>query len=622
MYSLADLNDIFFKIDTSFEISPLFDLVASAEGFTQDKFLKTFYPQDFLKKVGKKSKAEEPEFGDQGVYFDKARRSKLFNGALPYSRKSSLRCEIIFSITLEEWGYIHNHCKELCEKCSEGAAQKLENFLKEVLEEHEEYLPKTLDASYTKNQASLDVKLAVVMFLYLFLPLEVTTEEMQDDNMLALGKEITESLADICLEKPQYEIRCYEDGYEYMEFGHYPQTVVQDPKVLEKLEALENQEYEKMKTIPPAEMADYLKARGKEANIDGIEVEDHRYVSKTMYVNSFLDEIPENFVFSDNTGVEAKAYYCRVEPIKWRVLEKKETEEGTELFLISERILFKAAYNEHIRKEHGYVCQSGKGYAYSWEESDLRDKLNSDFDDSFINMAFTEEEKEAILTSVNDQSASWYFQSGLAEDKIFVLSEQEASRYLFSQTEEEYDVAAFRREHGYEYPRTALSAVGFLTDYALLSGVRPQDLAAYGTYLRCPHYPGLAIGGEEQYGLLKQGRLAEGETARTGAYWLRSPGDKNAKIIDVDKELDYTRRVANISHGGFINTRGVCVDGGMWEHGRNEVAKDGREIGVRPAMRILLKDDVKVVDKTENPWKCTGSKLDANTDVDMGWMHE
>lgn len=620
MYSLADLNDIFFKINTSFEISPLFDLAASAEGHTQGEFLNAFYPGDFLHKVGKKSK-EETVSTDQGIYFDKARRSKLFNGALPDSRKYSLRCEIIFSITLEEWGYIYKQCKVLCEKCSNEAKHKLIAFLDEVLETHKDYLPETMKGILCQPMDALDVKLALVMFLYLFLPLDVTPKEMQDDNLLALGKEIVEQLSPVAVNQNTYEILRYEDGYEYLEFGRYPQTYVSDEAICNALKAVEEKQFEEMRTLSMPESLNYLRACEKEAKIDGILIDGERYVRKTMYVNSFLDEIPKNYVFSDGVPVKAESYYCKIEPIKWRILDKKETSEGTELFLLSERILFNAFYNNHIRKEHGYVCQSGKEYAYSWEVSDLRDLLNSDFSDSFRNIAFTEEERDLMIDSTNDQTAGWYYHPKTTKDSIFVLSEEEASNYLFTKTEREYDVEMFRKTHGYEYPPTAFSAVGLLTDYALLSGVRPYDISAYDSFFRCPHYVNLAAWNADEM-LQAQGRLPKGEIIRAGAYWLRSPSDKNARILDTDKELDYTRRVATITQGGSLSARGACVDGGLCEGGYNELTNDGLEIGVRPAMRILIKDAIRIKDCRNNPWPAEDAAEPGDDCIVPDWMKE
>ena len=601
MYLLADINEIFFKIESSFDEAPLFDLVASADGYTQEAFLEAFYPTTFLKKVGKKSKEVEKNTTDHGVYYDKARRSKLFNGALPESRKRSLRSEIIFCITLEEWDVIYRKSQAMLTKCSEANRPKLEYFLHRVLKEHKDLVPETMSALVRNKDASVELKLAMVMFLYLFLPLDITSEEMQNDDLLALGTEIGQLFSCEQEKTPDPVLLKFQDGYEYVEFGRYPQTVSLDEAVLSEINQMEEARRQEMLGLSMEELAKRF-TEYKKDETEGVVIGGERYVKKFMHTESLLDNMDPNAIFSDGTAAKVDAYYCKVEPIRWRVLEKRQQGDEAELLLLSEKILFSAPYNEHIRKEHGYVVASGKEYAYSWESSDVRDLLNSNFEDSFMQMAFTQEERACILDSTNDQNAGWYFKPISTVDKVFVLSELEANQYLFDQTPEERDVASFRKEHGYDHPRTAVKALGFITDYALLCGVKPYDLSGYNSYFRCPHYqPGYPFV-DLRHTMEKQGRIGENETPRVGAYWLRSPGDKNARILDADCEMDYTRRVACITQGGFVNARGACVDASKCDGYHYGEAKDGDGIGVRPAMRIRIQLPKAQVENAEDAW--------------------
>ncbi|MGN0153936.1 MAG: DUF6273 domain-containing protein [Lachnospiraceae bacterium] len=158
--------------------------------------------------------------------------------------------------------------------------------------------------------------------------------------------------------------------------------------------------------------------------------------------------------YNDNSG-EGGADYFKYEPIKWRVLAVN----GNEALLVSDVCLDIRCYY--------------KGYAASWDISDIRKWLNA-YDEydinhncvnqctSFINEAFSSEEQEAILTSTVVNNACEEYGTGSCQDtqdKIFLLSAEEItnSLYGFSDNGETSDKTRFRKGSDYVYMSNAES---------------------------------------------------------------------------------------------------------------------------------------------------------------------
>ncbi len=100
-----------------------------------------------------------------------------------------------------------------------------------------------------------------------------------------------------------------------------------------------------------------------------------------------------NEIFSQFPNMISGNYYYKVEPIKWRILERQENK----LLLLSEVIL--------------------DSYCFDWdssnyEQSDIRSWLN----DEFYNSAFTENEQNLICTQTIAQGDSTIY------DNVFLLS--------------------------------------------------------------------------------------------------------------------------------------------------------------------------------------------------------
>ena len=101
------------------------------------------------------------------------------------------------------------------------------------------------------------------------------------------------------------------------------------------------------------------------------------------------------------------------EEIEWRVLEKDE----------NGRMLVVSKYALDCRNYHSSVKQ------ITWEDSDIRSWLNNDF----YSNVFSSSEKSAVKTVTNENTGNSDFNvngGNKTSDKIFILSIDEAKRYL------------------------------------------------------------------------------------------------------------------------------------------------------------------------------------------------
>ena len=207
----------------------------------------------------------------------------------------------------------------------------------------------------------------------------------------------------------------------YIFYGKYPQTVVSDNSLITSLNQL------------------------TKTNIRG-------YYDYQGYEYKKIIATPINSNHKFNNGdfiISNLTYYFIVEPIKWRVLEQKDSA----ITLLSEYIIDKQVYNNDLgtRAVQGVIV-----YANNYKHSPIRYWLNNDF----YNKAFSSSEKGLVLTSIVDNSAKTTNPSSNAygtdntEDKVFLLS---------------YSETASSSEYGFVAESLRIS---YTTDYVRALGIR------------------------------------------------------------------------------------------------------------------------------------------------------
>lgn len=165
------------------------------------------------------------------------------------------------------------------------------------------------------------------------------------------------------------------------------------------------------------------------------------------------------------------------EPIEWYVLYVDDDEE--QALLISKYILFCGTYNDSWASK-------------TWDECSLREWMN----DVFYESAFSEDEQEAIKTTIVTKEKNPVYRTSAGEDtedNVFILSIGEAKK--------------------------------FLKDEKLLKGIPTEYAAANGVRVS------------------KDG---------TGWYWLRNPGKDRtmAAYVKTEVKINYKGVSLNYSDGG------------------------------------------------------------------------
>ncbi len=144
------------------------------------------------------------------------------------------------------------------------------------------------------------------------------------------------------------------DGFCY--FGEYPQTLKEGNVIV-------------------GDTADY---RGYYYGSDG-----------AYYAKVVATPYADSYTFSNGAGVvKGETYYFKVEPIRWRVVEKN----GSEVTLICDGIIANQAFDGYNDGE----------YSNNYAESDVRAWLNG----TFLNEAFSDIEQKKILDTMVDNSAA------------------------------------------------------------------------------------------------------------------------------------------------------------------------------------------------------------------------
>ncbi len=227
-----------------------------------------------------------------------------------------------------------------------------------------------------------------------------------------------------------------------------------------------------------------------------VEVESMPGGAYTVWSSVTFGRYPQKEISAaEPDSVETGGRYYKTEPVRWRVLKV----EDDSLLLMADRILDSVPYNDEYRD-----C--------TWEDSYIRGWLNGP-GDSFINNAFTEEERQALILSDVSNADNHYFGTKCGnntKDYVFLLSEEE----VFSSYKAE--LYGFR-------PDDAVGDVG--------RRLSPTDYAAAG---------GAWVS-------------ASGDTAGTGFWFLRTNGYTSDNVVYVGEK-------------GFLYNRGIpvtCSDAGV-----------------------------------------------------------
>lgn len=180
----------------------------------------------------------------------------------------------------------------------------------------------------------------------------------------------------------------------------------------------------------------YINAQDYEAAytlLDGLNYEDSeekRESIKPQYYEILLSRASAGDTVSFGSYEQDGDESNGKEEIKWIVLEK----EADRILVISESVLDHQPYNT--------VCTD-----MTWSNCSLRQWLN----DEFLNAAFTEQEKAAIpVVDVSaDENPKYSTDPGSAtQDKIFLLSIEEVSRYFSSDSARTVHPTVYAKEQG------------------------------------------------------------------------------------------------------------------------------------------------------------------------------
>jgi len=209
------------------------------------------------------------------------------------------------------------------------------------------------------------------------------------------------------MSKPVY-YTTYEKGDKtYIEFGRYPQHVLEDKRTISDLK----------KGIADGSLL---------PDATGVYTYNNSLFVKVKATPCQNDAKTYYGKFSDGTEVKKdEEYFFVVEPIVWRVMKGDVSDPDSELLLLSESVLTASRFRSELktREFNGLPV-----YASNWEYSDIRTFLNGEF----LNMAFMAGELGFVQTTTVDysvetvnHSSSLYkkFANGdSCEDKVFLLS--------------------------------------------------------------------------------------------------------------------------------------------------------------------------------------------------------
>lgn len=219
-------------------------------------------------------------------------------------------------------------------------------------------------------------------------------------------------------------------NYKKAVFGSYPQTIIFDNELIEKLNKLagelpsfmHNHQWKSYNYYYAGIMIDYMWYQ--DIILDDVKyrgVYFNRYRSSNIYSAHKSDYLQFEYGF-----FQEKTYWFKFDPLVWDVL----TAYDNKYLLISHDIIDSQSFNVGSDNQK-YSHNNGIGYSNNYALSDIRRWLNIDF----YKTAFTKVEREAINKTLvkNDISSTDGVDVNLVcpntLDKIFLLSFTEVSTY-------------------------------------------------------------------------------------------------------------------------------------------------------------------------------------------------
>lgn len=181
--------------------------------------------------------------------------------------------------------------------------------------------------------------------------------------------------------KPVYYTTYTENGTTYVEFGRYPQQILEDKRLINEMNAA-------------------IAAGTLTADASGVYTYKNTLFVKAKATPYKNDKTNNTYFgkFSDGEDVEeGKEYFFVVEPIVWRVLSGNPNDPNSEVLLLAENVLSASVFRSDLTTRD---IGGTPVYENNWEYSDVRAFLNG----SFLGEAFMSGEKKYILPTTVDYS--------------------------------------------------------------------------------------------------------------------------------------------------------------------------------------------------------------------------
>ncbi len=242
----------------------------------------------------------------------------------------------------------------------------------------------------------------------------------------------------------------------YIYFGSYPQTLVRDSALSSALGSYSSNTWTSYGYYKNGSISNYMYYTDKEYN--GEKYRGVYFTEKRPYytTGSNIGSTPNNWAYdivsSSNykTYNTSTVYWFKYEPIKWKIV-KEQSGYATlvaDLILDSQNYYISDTTSQTTRTD--YQGNSASAYSNNYQYSTIRTWLNV----TFYETAFTDLQKALIQTTTVDNSVSSTgyssnnYACGNTNDKIFLLSYQEANTYFGSNSARQKKSTDYAKSQG------------------------------------------------------------------------------------------------------------------------------------------------------------------------------